>query len=160
MYEPLCTVNFLLGEVVPIPTFPTSLTFNAPAGQVFENEDLQIAFGLNNVSPYNGYMQTRFVSAPYYRNLAINPLGGNVGIGTNSPSYPLEVNGQISISSATGPQLLFFEPGRAYTDGMRLLRYQDKLSLTYGWNANEEALTVVGGTGSDVGNVGIGTTFA
>ena len=139
-------------------TTAPSLTFNAPAGQVFENEDLQIAFGLNNASPYNGYMQTRFVSAPYYRNLAINPLGGNVGIGTNSPSYPLEVNGQISISSTTGPQLLFFEPGRAYTDGMRLLRYQDKLSLTYGWNANEEALTVVGGTGSDVGNVGIGTT--
>ena len=82
---------------------------------------------------------------------------GKVGIGTHSPSYPLEVNGQISISNATAPQLLFFEPGRAYTEGMRLARYQDKLSLTYGWNANEEALTVVGGTGSDVGNVGIGT---
>jgi len=67
-------------------TTAPSLTFNAPAGQVFENEDLQIAFGLNNASPYNGYMQTRFVSAPYYRNLSINPLGGNLGVGTNSPS--------------------------------------------------------------------------
>ena len=67
-------------------TTAPSLTFNAPAGQVFENEDLQFAFGLNNASPYNGYMQTRFVSAPYYRNLAINPLGGDVGIGTNSPA--------------------------------------------------------------------------
>ena len=67
-------------------TTAPSLTFNAPAGQVFENEDLQIAFGLNNASPYNGYIQTRFVSAPYYRNLSINPLGGNLGVGTNSPS--------------------------------------------------------------------------
>jgi hypothetical protein len=79
-------------------TTAPSLTFNAPAGQVFENEDLQIAFGLNNASPYNGYMQTRFVSAPYYRNLAINPLGGNVGIGTNSPGYKLDVVGSIKAS--------------------------------------------------------------
>jgi hypothetical protein len=84
---------------------------------------------------------------------------GNVGIGTTSPAYKLDVSGgNMAIRNSVGPQLLFFEPGRAYTDGMRLLRYQDKLSLTYGWNANEEALTVVGGTGSDVGNVGIGTT--
>ena len=83
---------------------------------------------------------------------------GDVGIGTTNPAYALDVDGMVAIRNSTGPQLLFFETGSAYTDGMRLLRYQDKLSLTYGWNANEEALTVVGGTGSDVGNVGIGTT--
>ena len=80
-----------------------------------------------------------------------------VGIGTVSPGYPLEVNGRIAINSATAPQLLFFESGRAYTEAMRLLRFEDKLSLTYGWNANEEALTVVG-TGSTASFVGIGTT--
>ena len=87
-------------------TTAPSLTFNAPAGQVFENEDLQIAFGLNNASPYNGYMQTRFVSAPYYRNLAINPLGGNVGIGTNSPSEKLEVAGRIKSVSTGAAHLI------------------------------------------------------
>lgn len=83
-------------------TTAPSLTFNAPAGQVFENEDLQIAFGLNNASPYNGYMQTRFVSAPYYRNLAINPLGGDVGIGTNSPAAKLDVQGGARFESNVG----------------------------------------------------------
>ena len=111
-------------------TTAPSLTFNAPAGQVFENEDLQIAFGLNNASPYNGYMQTRFVSAPYYRNLAINPLGGNVGIGTNSPGRELEVVGVIkangtfistasssntNLSTANGGQLSLFNSNS--TDG-------------------------------------------
>ena len=48
-------------------------------------------------------MQTRFVTnAPYYRNLAINPLGGNVGIGTNSPSYKLHVVGNINIQGTGG----------------------------------------------------------
>ena len=111
-------------------TTAPSLTFNAPAGQVFENEDLQIAFGLNNASPYNGYMQTRFVSAPYYRNLAINPLGGNVGIGTDSPGRELEVVGVIkadgtfistasssntNLSTANGGQLSLFNSNS--TDG-------------------------------------------
>jgi hypothetical protein len=36
---------------------------------------------------------------------------------------------------------------------MRLIRKDDKLSLTYGWNSGEEALTV-----TNTGNVGIGTT--
>jgi hypothetical protein len=139
-----------------------------PGSQCF----LSIGNGTSGNGPLNGLVIGNDASNAYIVNREATSLifatsdanrmtilaGGNVGIGTNSPSYPLEVNGQISISSATGPQLLFFEPGRAYTDGMRLLRYQDKLSLTYGWNANEEALTVVGGTGSDVGNVGIGVT--
>ena len=92
-------------------TTAPSLTFNAPAGQVFENEDLQFAFGLNNASPYNGYMQTRFVSAPYYRNLAINPLGGDVGIGTNSPSNKLQVNGDVAIDTSTNCRLRFYQGG-------------------------------------------------
>ena len=82
----------------------------------------------------------------------------NVGIGTTSPNYKLDVAGYVGIRNSTSPQLLFFETGSAYTDGMRILRSQDKLHLTYGWNANEEAITIVGGTGSDVGNVGIGNT--
>ena len=63
----------------------------------------------------------------------------------------------VTLSSASAPQLCFKETGSAYTESMRLLRDSDKLKFTYGDNANEEAMTIVGGTGSDLGYVGIGT---
>ena len=82
----------------PATTAP-SLTMGASAGQIFENEDLEFAFGLNNSSPYNGWMQTRF-NGNAARNFAMNPLGGNVGIGTNSPVKTLDVKGQLAISNS------------------------------------------------------------
>jgi len=136
-------------------TTAPSITFNAPAGQVFENEDLQFAFGLNNASPYNGYMQTRFVSAPYYRNLAINPLGGNVGIGTNSPAYNLVVSSggasgiEFAIATATGlNEMLSYNRS---TSVFEKLRAQ---ALQFEWytDATANALVIQSG-----GNVGIGT---
>jgi hypothetical protein len=71
-------------------------------------------------------------------------------------SSSVTAQGNIDIIASSAPQLLFFESSSSYTEGMRVLRSNDKLHLTYGWNANEEALTVVG-TGSTTGFVGIGT---
>ena len=135
-------------------TTAPSLTFNAPAGQVFENEDLQFAFGLNNASPFNGYMQTRFVSAPYYRNLAINPLGGDVGIGTNSPAGKFNSyisatrqithngnGGDLSIISDNNSSPVMFIKGTGSAD---LLNVFDNTT---------EVFTILDG-----GNVGIGET--
>ena len=67
-------------------------------------------------------------------------------------------NNSIITLTSTGLQALsFVDSNSAYADAMSILRDSDKLSLTYGHNANEEAITIVGGTGSDVGYVGIGT---
>ncbi len=138
-------------------TTAPSLTFNAPAGQVFENEDLQFAFGLNNAVPYNGYMQTRFVSAPYHRNLAINPLGGDVGIGTNSPAKKLDVEGNIRTINTGGTVAAEID----VTSGSTWRLRSNPTSGT-----NNYGLDIIkGGAGTDVkmsidssGNVGIGTT--
>ena len=126
-------------------TTAPSLTFNAPAGQVFENEDLQIAFGLNNASPYNGYMQTRFVSAPYYRNLAINPLGGNVGIGTNSPTSKLHLR-DPGVNSDVGIKI-----GNDSRDWNLKVMGSVSDSLQFFTHDNSNVMTIL-----PSGNVGIG----
>ena len=73
-------------------TTAPSLTFGATSGQIFQNEDSELAIGLSSSSPYPLYMQGR-TSLNSARNIVINPLGGNVGIGTSSPTLPLEVSG-------------------------------------------------------------------
>jgi len=87
-------------------------------------------------------------------------FAGNINAASNSFNYQLDSSGNalLDLSSSGGQQIRFIDTNSSYTEAMRLARDDYKLSLTYGWNANEEALTVIGGTGSDVGFVGIGTT--
>ena len=83
---------------------------------------------------------------------------GNVGIGETNPQYSLHIDkkqdhSRIGLFGKVSSQILFYEKNSSYTEAMRLLRYNDVLSLTYGENANEEALNI-----TKTGNVGIGTT--
>jgi hypothetical protein len=55
-----------------------------------------IVNGNDNTSAHNNAIQSRTSGSA--ANLAINSFGGNVGIGTSSPSYKLEVNGNIKVS--------------------------------------------------------------
>ena len=85
------STNALLHVEAPSTTAP-SLTWNATAGQILRNEDSELAIGLSNASPFPFYLQAR-TNTNTGRDLAINPLGGNVGIGTTSPGAKLEVFG-------------------------------------------------------------------
>ena len=81
-------------------TTAPSLAMGAAAGQIFKNEDSELAFGLQNQAPYNVWMQSRF-NGNVSRPLIINPLGGNVGIGTTSPSTKLSINDANYVEMAT-----------------------------------------------------------
>jgi hypothetical protein len=82
-------------------------------------------------------------------------FAGNINAASNSFIYQLDSSGNaiLDLSSSGGQQIRFFDTNSSYTEAMRILRFDDKLSITYGDNANEEALTVVGGTGSSAGRV-------
>jgi len=81
-------------------TTAPSLTFGAAAGQILGNEDSEFAFGLNNASPYNLWLQGRS-STNDARDIALQPLGGNLLVGKTSADYTtagvmLEGDGTIS----------------------------------------------------------------
>ena len=81
-------------------TTANSLTFGAAAGQIFTNENSEFAFGLSNASPYPLYIQGR-TSTNTARNITLQVLGGNIGIGTTNPASKLVVS---DVGQANGTQ--------------------------------------------------------
>jgi hypothetical protein len=82
-------------------TTAESLTWNASAGQILRNENSELAIGLSSSSPFNMYIQGR-QNSNVARDIIIQPLGGNVGIGTTAPQFKLD----LTYGDVTGPAMV------------------------------------------------------
>ena len=89
-------------------TCAVTLNFGDPVAQILQCEDSEFALGLHNASPYPLFIQgrTRVNTA---RQIVLNPLGGNIGIGTINPDSKLnlvgggsDANTRISIKDGVG----------------------------------------------------------
>ncbi len=65
-------------------------------------EVLDFGFNVNSANGYGWIQPTNRSNLAVNYNLALNPNGGNVGIGTASPTAKLDVNGSINVSGVTG----------------------------------------------------------
>ena len=87
-------------HVVDTTLYAPSLTWDSASAAIIRSENGQLAFGSDTTAPYPIWMQVRTISNTS-RPMSLNPLGGNVGIGTTVPVAKLQVNGNISGSSFT-----------------------------------------------------------
>jgi len=107
-----------------------------------------------------GYFQTSdyakiqaIDSGVAYKNIAINPDGGNVGIGTTSPGYKLDVNGSdIRVSSTSG----YYGRFGSWSGSTFLSSDTANIPLSFYTNNGTGATERMRITST--GNVGIGTT--
>ena len=121
-----------------------------------ETNGSQLAMGSYESSPWPFYLQASTASdLSSYRNLLLNPLGGNVGIGTASPTHKLTVEGDAT-DGGTGNDGQLVLRGATNTN-LRLMMGMDTSSeygfispMKLGTSWNNLSLCYNGG------NVGIG----
>lgn len=87
----------------------------------------------------NGYIQQQNIGNKSTDALCLQPFGGNVGIGTTSPSYTLDVNGDANVSRLViGDGVIEWDSenqGFKVTGGL----YTDTYLSTKGANPNDES---------------------
>jgi len=76
--------------------YDPSLTYNAIAGAIINNASVDLAMGVASTSPYAYWLQARNISN-ISTPISLNPLGGNVGIGTTAPASKLSINGGLHV---------------------------------------------------------------
>jgi hypothetical protein len=101
---------------------PVSALGTAQTNAIFRVEgesNHSLDMGTFTASPYGSYVQSHNKAAPISLPLSINPVGGNVGIGTSNPTSTLEVNGSATntaaYNSGSATAILFNNSNLAYT---------------------------------------------
>ncbi len=75
--------------------YAPSVTYHATAAWSLESASVELAAGVNTAPPYAYWLQTRYSGSANWP-LSINPLGGNVGIGTTAPGSLLSIGGDAN----------------------------------------------------------------
>ena len=95
-----------VGTNAPVNRFQVSYTSTAPSlssdagsgASLVGTSTLRVNIGSDPSSPFGGWIQASNGSGSAFP-LNLNPLGGNVGIGTAAPGYLLQVGSRISLGS-------------------------------------------------------------
>jgi hypothetical protein len=151
--------NIGIGTTTPFTRLTATGGSQSPLGNGFDGllqlttgtgaqTDEKLAIGIVDGSSGYSWLQA-YKAGISTRALSLQPLGGNVGIGTSNPAESLEVNGNIRLSNngfitSTAGHLLMSGATYTYLRAGTDVRIAD--------NSNANVLVAAGG-----GNVGIGT---
>jgi hypothetical protein len=122
------------------------------------SSSVRTLFGTDPSSPFGAWIQTTNAVGSSFP-ISLNPLGGNVGIGTSSPGQKLQVAGNTVLNAGGGNTFLEVVSGSSAiqlaTDGSTQFIYgTGAVPLTFSTNAAERMRI------DSSGNVLIGTTTA
>jgi hypothetical protein len=143
-------INAQRGAATNLASSKTAAGFDLNSNTVGGTNSLTI--GETNQGSY--FLQHANSAGTTAYNLALNPYGGNVGIGTDSPGAKLEVQGYISSSNNLGSPSSGANINMVYGGGIGYITSYDYNNSVYKPLYLRGSTTVLGLSG----NVGIGTT--
>jgi len=134
---------------------PVAYPNNSEAVSISYNNTLQMRFGGGNSGAYPAWIQVGKTDGTSTYPLLLNPLGGNIGIGTTNPGAPLD------FAASLGSKISLYQNsgyGIGVQDGIIQIyagsTNVNRIGLGYGTSVSfNEVMSVLGS-----GKVGIGTT--
>ncbi|TSC87231.1 MAG: cell wall surface anchored protein [Parcubacteria group bacterium Gr01-1014_8] len=129
-----------------------SLTSWTGIGTMRASTGVELAMGADDTTPFGAWLQTKdSTNGGTSYPLLLNPLGGNVGIGTTTPQTALHVNGILAATPSYG---FYWYNGATFKGALKHNSSNDNLEIYTASDGSTPRLTVQ----SSSGNVGIGTT--
>jgi len=140
---------------------PVSALGTAQTNAIFRVEgesNHSLDMGTLTAFPYGSYIQSQNKSSISSLPLTINPVGGNVGIGTLNPGSTLEVNGSATnttaYNSGSATAILFNNSNLAYTSASPTAFFLQGIK-----NGGTYTLAVQGTTSGTASFSAVGFTF-
>jgi hypothetical protein len=140
---------------------PVSALGTAQTNAIFRVEgetNHALDMGTLTASPYGAYVQSHNKGGATTLPLALNPVGGNVGIGTLNPTSTLEVNGSatntVAYNAGAATAILFNNSNLAYTSASPTAFFLQGIK-----NGGTYTLAVQGTTSGTANFSAVGFTF-
>ena len=139
-------------------------TVASSATLLLSNSDTAYGTYFATTSSGAGLIQQRRQTSAVYYDLALNPYGGNVGIGTTSPAHRLTINAPND-TTAVGIDFpsAHFDFSANSTSGYNSRFHMDNVGMDIGHDSTARSLNLITGDVDRLvilgnGNIGIGTT--